>query len=95
MIRAYNELPEKIVCVQDLHWRKQNERQRINSEAYHLERQLKQQLDNTLLVNSDLPQRTDSQIDEIVIFCKKQQMHALMRAIEYGEEGQEADNTFH
>jgi hypothetical protein len=68
---ACNVLIEKLVFVQDLHWRKPNEHQKNSSEAYHLEKQLKLQLNNALLVYSDFLQRNDFQIDEIFILCKK------------------------
>ena len=72
IIRACNAFSEQLPCVQDLHWWKQNEHQKISREAYHLEKQLKLQLDNALLVYSDFLQRIDSQIDEIAVLCKKE-----------------------
>ena len=56
IIRSCNELSEKIVCVQDLHWCKQNEHQQSSREANHLEKQLKQQLDNKLLTEWFAPE---------------------------------------
>ena len=52
-IMACNALSEKLVCVQELRWWKQNENQKSSWEAYHIEKQLKMQLDNALLVYSD------------------------------------------
>ncbi len=46
-----------------------NESQQSSREACHLEKQLKQQLDNKLLIEWFL-QRIDSQIDEIAFLCK-------------------------
>ncbi len=56
IIRACNELPEKIVYVLDLHWCKKNEYQQSSREAYHLEKQLKQQLENKLLIEWFAPE---------------------------------------
>ena len=65
IIKACNALSENIVCIQDLYWHKLNDHQKSRREAYHLEKQLNQQLDNALLVYSDFLQRIDSQVDEI------------------------------
>ena len=67
IIRTCNALSEKLVCAQDLHWWKQNEHQQSSREAYHLEKHLKLQLDNALLVYSDFLQRIDSQIAKIAV----------------------------
>ena len=61
---------------------KPNEHQKISREAYHLEKQLKMQLDNALLAYSDFLQRIDSQIDENFTLCKKKHMHVQMCTIE-------------
>ena len=79
---ACNGLSEKIVFVQDLHLRKQHEQQKSSREAYHLEKQLKLQLDNALLVYSDFLQRIDYQIDELFILCNNKKMNVQMCTIE-------------
>jgi len=71
----------KLVFDQDLHWSKPNEYQKSSREAYHIEKQLKLQLDNALLVYSDFLQRIDSQIDEIFILCQKKQMNVQLCTI--------------
>ena len=56
IIRACTELSERLVCVQDLNWCKQNEHQQSSREVYHVEKQLKQQLENKLLIEWFAPE---------------------------------------
>ncbi len=93
IIRACNALSEKLVCVQDLHWRKQNEHQKNSKEAYHLEKQLKLQLDNALLVYSDFLQRIDSQIDDIFVLCQRRKW--MYKCAQLNDKGRETDKLTH